>query len=105
MKVIYSEEVIEFLSDLMEILYIKNYFGFMDSAINYVKDLVHEIDTTIASKQKKTAPDYFSKYGRGLFYVCYKKSRNTQWYVFFHYENDVYYIRYIGNNHNISQYL
>ncbi|KAA6322488.1 hypothetical protein EZS27_027974 [termite gut metagenome] len=104
-KVVYSKEVIDFLSDLMEILYVKDYFGFMDSAIKYVIDLVHEIDTTIANKPQKIAPNYFSKYGKGLCYSIFKKNNNTTWYVFFNYENDIYYIRYIGNNHNISQYL
>jgi hypothetical protein len=51
----------------MEILYLKIYFGFMDSAINHVKDLVHEIRHHNCLPTPKTAPDYFSKYGRGLF--------------------------------------
>lgn len=105
MKVIYSEQVIEFLSELIEILYGKDYFGFKDSAVKYVEELVNEIDTTITFKQKKPAPDYFSKYGEGLFYVIYKKSNHTQCYVFFHYEYEVYYVRYIGNNHNISRHF
>ncbi|KAA6331699.1 hypothetical protein EZS27_019729 [termite gut metagenome] len=35
----------------------------------------------------------------------FKKNNHTQWYVFFNLENDVYYIRYIGNNHTVSQHL
>jgi hypothetical protein len=105
MKVIYNKEVDEYLRELVEILYDNGYLGFKDYAYQYVDSLIDEIKETIHIKLKKTAPDYFSKYGKGLYYSVFKKNNNTVWYVFFNYENDAYYIRYIGNNHNISQYL
>lgn len=105
MKVIFSRDVIIYLTELIEVLYMGDYFGFQESAIKYVDELAKDIETTINRKQKKEAPPYFSKYGKGLYYVSYRKNKNTQWYVFFNLEDDIYYIRYIGNNHSCSQYM
>ena len=44
-------------------------------------------------------------------YAVFKKSKRTSWYIFFNtYEDeqtgeDIYLVRYIGNNHTIAQYL
>jgi hypothetical protein len=104
-KVLYSKDVEEYLRELIEILYGKGYFGFKEAAYQYVDTLVDEIDATISIKPSKSAPEYFSKYGKELLYVAFPKNRNTTWYVFFNVEDGVYFIRYIGNNHVISQYL
>jgi hypothetical protein len=53
----------------------------------------------------KKAPKFFNKYGEDLSYICIKKNSNTSWYVFFNFEDDIYYIRYIGNNHILAQYI
>ncbi|GAB6010557.1 hypothetical protein [Viscerimonas tarda] len=105
MKVIFDDSIDEYFSEVIDILYKKEYFGFKESAYKYVDDLIDEINLTIHNKHKRPAPDYFSKYGRNLFYSVFKKNDNTQWYVFFNQEKDVYFIRYIGNNHVCSQYL
>ena len=104
MEVRFSHTVRIYLSDLIQILYEKEYFGFEKDATEYVNDLIDDI-LTIDRKYKKFAPDYFSKYGKNMYYVSYRKNKNTTWYVFFNYSEGIYYIRYIGNNHNIGQYL
>ncbi len=83
MKVLFLPEIEEYLYKLAEILYQKEYFGFKESATKYVKDLVTEITVSLPNKHKKIAPDYFSKYGKNMFYTSFKRSKNTQWYVFF----------------------
>jgi hypothetical protein len=106
MKVRYSRNVEEYLWELIEILYYKGYFGFKESAYQYVDTLIDEIDATIAIKPHKPAPEYFSKYGHALRYAAFPKNRNTTWYVFFNIlENDIYFVRFISNNHVISQRL
>lgn len=100
----FHKEVVAFLNELVDILFEKEYFGFKDSAKDYVEQLVTEITGTIKNKHKKTAPDYFSKYAHNLYYATYRRNKTT-WYVFFYYTRDTYYIRYIGNNYNIGQYL
>ena len=105
MKIIFSPEVRIYLKDLSELLYEKDYFGFEEDAYKYVEDIVLDITNSLPNKFKKEAPPYFSKYGKYLYYSIFKKNNNTQWYVFFNHEDDVFYIRYIGNNYTCAQYI
>lgn len=105
MKIVYSKDVINFLADLIEILYYEDYFGFKDSAKTYVEDLIFEIEENITVERFKFAPSYFDRYGKNLYYISCRKSKHTTWYVFFNYVDDIVYVRFIGNNHNIGQYL
>jgi len=109
MNVIFSPKVEEYLFELMEILYEQGYFGFKESAVQYVKDLIFDIRTKLPTSLKRTAPEYFSKYGEKLLFSMFKKSKTTQWYVFFNlYENKgefIYLVHYISNNHIIAKYL
>lgn len=105
MRVVFNPEVEHYLFDLVEILYKKGYFGFAENAVQYVESLVYEIINTLPQKIKKPVPNHFKKYGRGLYYSVFKKNNNTQWYVFFNREDDIYYVRYIGNNHTCARYL
>jgi len=109
MNVIFSPEVEEYLFELTEILYEKGYFGFKESAVQYVKDLISDIRANLPTSVKRTAPDYFSKYGSKLLFSMFKKSKTTQWYVFFNLYEDrgelTYLVRYVSNNHIIAQYL
>lgn len=105
MKVLLTKEVKLYFLELVQLLYEKDYFGFENMAFDYVTDLIHDITTSLPRKLRKKAPSYFDRYGRELYYAVYRKNRNTQWYVFFQYENGIYLIRYIGNNHSVSQYL
>ncbi|MCC8153543.1 MAG: hypothetical protein LIP01_04635 [Tannerellaceae bacterium] len=101
MKIIYSEVARLYLKDLVDILHYENYFSFELAAVEYVNSLTKEMESTIHIKQKHKAPIFFSIYGKDLWYVCYPKNKRTTWYFFFTYhpENDIYFIRYITNNH------
>ncbi|MDR0733492.1 MAG: hypothetical protein LBF08_05485 [Dysgonamonadaceae bacterium] len=105
MKVVFDLEVEEYLSQLVDILYDKEYFGLKESAYQYVDALIDDIEYGIRNKSKKPAPTYFNRYGKNMSYAIFKKNDNTQWYVFFNRDDDIYYIRYIGNNHTCAQYL
>jgi len=109
MRVIALPEVQKYLKELIHVLYEKEYFGFEETAKKYIEDLFFEITTTLPTHLKKPAPQYFDRYGKGMYYAVFRKSKNTQWYVFFTmYKNQgetIYLIRYIGNNHVISQHL
>ena len=109
MRIIFLPEVLEYFNELTTILYEKEYFGFEESALRYVEDLLNEIQTTISSKQKKVAPLYFEQYGTDMSYITIRKNKNTQWYVFFitykHKNEIVYLIRHISNNHVAAQFL
>lgn len=103
--VILDENVVDYLNDLVDILYEEEYFGLKESAYDYAGWIFDNIEQNIASMPYKLAPSHFSKYGKGLFYSVFKKNNNTQWYVFFNLEDDIFYIRYIGNNHTCAQYI
>lgn len=109
MRIIFLPETLDYFNELTTILYEKEYFGFEESALSYVDSLIDDIKNSLHTKIKKKAPFFFDKYGKGMQYATFRKSKNTQWFVFFTiYESSgelVYLVRYISNNHVISQYL
>ena len=109
MRVIAKPEVYGYLEELVNVLYENGYFGFEDDAIEYVKDLVFDIEKNLHTKLKKRAPKYFERYGKGLYYAGFKKNKRTTWYVFFtkymENEEEIYLVRYIANNHEIAHHL
>jgi len=109
MRIIVLPEVLEYLEELIVILYEKEYFGFLETSSSYVMELLDDIDANLHTHRHRPAPKFFDKYGKGMYYAVFRKSKNTQWYVFFtSYKNNgeiIYLIRYIGNNHLVAQYL
>lgn len=109
MRVVILPEVIDYFLELASVIYEKGYFGLEENAINYTKKLFEEIRDNLPKKHKKIAPEYFDKYKEGMFYAVFKRNKNTSWYVFFNIyhtkEETVYFVRYVSNNHMISQYL
>lgn len=109
MNVLYSPEVEDYLFELTEMLYQKEYFGFKDAATGYVRRLVFKIQNTLPISVKKLAPPYFNRYGKNLFYASFRMNKNSVWYVFFKTYSlngkTIYLVRYISNNHVIAQHL
>lgn len=109
MRVIILPEVIDYFLELASLFYNKGYFGFEYNAVQYARELFEEIRDNLPTKHKKVAPEYFDKYGEGLFYAVFRRNKNTSWYVFFNiYQTGgevVYFVRYVSNNHVIAQYL
>jgi hypothetical protein len=105
MKIIYHEQVVDCLNELVDILYAREYFGFKESAYNYVDWILDRVAEDIVKIPAKKAPGYFSKYGDNLVYISLKRNAQTTWYIFFNHEGDLFYIRYISNNHMIAQYF
>lgn len=110
-KVIALPEVRLYLTDLIRILIEKEYFSFEDNAIEYVTDLVSEIEKDLPNKVKKPAPTLFQRYGKDLYYSSFRKNRETIWYVFYtiHYDQLIdtatFLVRFISNNHVIAHHL
>ncbi|MCL2651118.1 MAG: hypothetical protein FWD60_08875 [Candidatus Azobacteroides sp.] len=109
MKVLFLPEVEDYLYNLTEILYQKEYFGFKENAVEYVTDLKNDIKRNLSCKAKHRAPLFFDRYGKKMFYSVFRKNKQTQWYVFFNIYEDkgeiIYLVRYISNNHVIAQHL
>ena len=110
MTVIFTPEVLLYFEELVYILYKKEYFIFLETSKRYVDELVSDIKINLPAKLKKTAPKHFTdRYGKGLYYATFPKSKRTQWYAFFRiYEVDgetYYQVRHIENNHTAAQYF
>lgn len=110
-QVLALPEVRNYFAELMRILYDEGYFSFEENAIEYVTDLFADIEQNLPAKSKKPAPPFFDRYGKNLYYASFKKSKHTQWYVFFTIHTDAFsdtqtfLIKYVSNNHMISQHL
>ena len=109
MKIIALPEVEQYLEELKIILFEKEYFSFEEEAQKYVDDLFLDIKTNLPAILKRTAPPYFDRYGKGMYYAVFKKNKRTSWYAFFRiYEENgerIYQIRYIANNHTVAQHI
>lgn len=109
MRVVAIPEVRQYLKELIGILYGKNYFSYTESAEKYVTELFEDIKKNLPKKVKKDAPSYFDRYGKGMKYATFRKSRDTQWYVFFNvYTKNgetIFLVRYIGNNHVDARHI
>lgn len=110
-QVLALPEVRSYFTELMQILYNEGYFSFEENAIEYVTDLFADIEQNLPTKSRKPAPTYYERYGKNLYYACFRKSRRTQWYVFFTIHTDAFsdtqtfLIKYVSNNHMASQHL
>ncbi len=97
MKVLISDEASNYLDDLIEILYKKEYFGFIENAEIYVINIYDFIYQNIDSFPSKKTPTKLENFGTN--YIFYKSNSRTTWYVFFEQQEDNYLITHILNNH------
>jgi hypothetical protein len=108
-SVLFLPEVHRYFKDLIPVLYEKGYFSYLDASQKYVQDLIDDIMANLPTMLHKPAPKYFDKYGKEMKYAGFRKNKNTMWYIFFKIykekEEIFYLVRYIGNNHTISQYM
>jgi hypothetical protein len=96
-KVVFTLYVINFLDDLVRILYKKEYFGFIETAEEYVSKIYDAVSENVKINthiQTPKGPKYL-----GSNYIFYKSNSRTTWYVFFEKRNQNYLITGIINNH------
>jgi len=109
MNVIILPQVLDYLDELVYTLYQKHYFSYLDLSLNYVDELLSEIETDLPVKKHKPAPKYYDRYGKDLYYATFRKNRQTHWYPFFskYVENGqtFYLVCYLGNNHTEAHRL
>ena len=99
-EVIYTSSVISYLNDLVIILYKKQYFGFIESADEYVDDIYDAIPERIKKSPHKKTPKLLQYLGSN--YIFYKTNSRTTWYIFFEKRDQNYLITGITNNHCIE---
>ncbi len=94
-KIIIETRLYDELDELVQKLYDKEYFGFLESAEKYIHKMYDFINTIPNLKAKLTKRNKFGKY-----YCTFKANINTSWYIIFDVEDDVYLISFITNNHS-----
>jgi hypothetical protein len=97
-RIIYSKNFENYLIDLIDLLFYKDYFSYLENAENYVVRLKEEIDNYIDLKQHYPSPEELSVYGKQFIIISLNKK--TSRYVFFDKKDNRYLIQYITNNHN-----
>ena len=110
MKIVFLPVFVDIVVELVAVLYTMNYFSYEEDAQEYVDELYRDIEKNLPLKQKKRVPQYFEqKYGKGVYYVIFTKSKRTSWYVLFRIfsENEelVYQVIHITNNHVDAKYF
>ena len=110
MNVKFTPETLDYLEELVIILYQKGYFSWLDTSQKYVDELYVDIQTNLPTKQHRRAPDRYKIYGEDVHYASFKKNRRTTWYAFFtKYQDEnnqiIYLVGYIGNNHTDAHHL
>jgi hypothetical protein len=74
-KVAFDPPVVDYLDHLAYTLYAENYFGFINSAIEYIDKMVDYITDNIQAKPHKKTPPFFDKYGEDLLYITYQPNK------------------------------
>jgi hypothetical protein len=94
-KIIVETRLHDELDELIQKLYDKEYFGFLQSAEDYINKMYDFINTIPNQKRRVTKNKRYGKY-----YCKYKHNSKTTWYIIFDLEDDIYLISFITNNHS-----
>jgi hypothetical protein len=95
--IIFQKGVLNYLDDLVYILFKQEYFGFMQSSYDYVDKIIDFIENDIATFPTKKTPVALKNFGSK--YIFYKSNQRTTWYIFFENKNNNYLITNIINSH------
>ena len=95
--IIFQYGVLDYLDDLVFILFKEEYFGFMQSSNDYVDKIIDFIENDIASFPSKKTPTALKNFGSK--YIFYKSNQRTTWYIFFENKNNNFLITNIINSH------
>lgn len=96
-EVIFTSDVILFLDDLVITLYKEEYFGFIESAEEYVSNIYDAVPERIKKAPHKKTPETLQYLGSD--YIFYKPNPKTTWYIFFEKRDQNYLITGIINNY------
>jgi hypothetical protein len=97
-EIIISPPVIAYLNDLVIVLYKKEYFGFIESAEDYVSKIYDAIEYSLKAGVYKSTPTTIQFLGKN--YIFYKSNTRTTWYIFFEKHQNKILVTGILNNHS-----
>ena len=104
-SVVFNESVKFLFFELIDDLYQKGYFGFLNEAKEYVLEIEQYFKSEIPKLHQlglnKKAMPYFEKYGKDLFFAAYRRTKTrTTWYAFYEiFDNRYFKVVHIINNH------
>lgn len=109
-KVIIPKEIKDYLLDLADTLFEKDYYSYIEYAellIDDILDFIRTLPYTPHYNLSHIAKMRFDRYGRDLRYAFFKRksSKHTTWYILFSKKGDRYIVRYITNNHKDGKYM
>ena len=93
----YQDEAVLYLDELIEVLYKKEYFGFIESAEIYVSRIYDFVDENIQNFPKRKTPLKLKRLASN--YIFFKINPRTTWFIFFEKLDNNFLITYILNNH------
>jgi hypothetical protein len=96
-KIIFEKAVLEYFDNLVYSLFKQEYFGFHESAQNYIDKIVDFIISRTSTFPHKKTPKSLQYLGSN--YIFYKPNVRTTWYIFFEKRNQNYIITGITNNY------
>ncbi len=97
-KITFSAEFIDYLDQLIKILYKKEYFGFIESSDFYVSKIYDFVEENIQTFPARKTPSQLQNLGSN--YIFYKSNQRTTWYIFFENKENNYLITNIINSHS-----
>jgi hypothetical protein len=95
--IIFQDGVLNYLDNLVYILFTEEYFGYMQSSYDYVDKIIDFIKNSILTFPSKKTPVELKNFGSR--YIFYKSNQRTTWYVFFEQKNNNFLITNIINSH------
>ena len=104
-SVVFNDNVKFLFFELIDNLYQKGYFGFLDEAKEYVLEIEQYFQSEIPKLHQlglnKKAMPYFGKYGKDLFFAAYRRTKtHTTWYAFYEiFDNKYFKVVHIINSH------
>ncbi|PKP18836.1 MAG: hypothetical protein CVU07_01140 [Bacteroidetes bacterium HGW-Bacteroidetes-23] len=97
-KVIFKNEVLLYLDELIYQLFEDEYFSYPENAVIYVNKIVDFTINEISTFPHKKTP--FKLKNLGSRYIFYKSNSRTTWYLFFENHKNKILITGILNNHS-----
>ena len=83
MRVLIKPVIKEYFLELVIALTEKGYFSYEEDSIDYVNDLFLEIKTNLPKMRHISAPKYYERYGKDLYYAIIRTNKHIHWYPFF----------------------
>jgi len=99
-KVIFTDTVLQYFDNLVFNLFEEEYFGFPESAKDYVDKIVAFVLSSISDFPSKETPKPIKYLGAN--YIFYKTNSRTTWYIFFEKREKNYLVTAIINNNSIE---